>query len=445
MVPLLLACARGPAGTPAESVALDTGTPPPRALVFDGERPTNLLVISLDTARRDLVGFFDTAGLSPNLTSIFSSGVVLEDHRSCSNWTTPSTLCVQTGRFPLDDEHWPSGMDEGLRDPAIPWPPPHPQTLAELLTDDGYDTILVTANTMFSSEINGPASGFTVEDEVPWQSATDVVDAALRRAADLETERPWYLHVHFIDPHGSYAAPEGWLPDPDLDCPWDVSSQFAFYGLIWSEYATLDESNQALARACIRNYYGAEIRYWDDQLARLWAGLEREGILDDTLVVFWTDHGEQIGDHGGFQHGSTLYDEENRSTVAFWAKDVVPLRWTGPTIHQDVAPTILEALGLPRGDHTGIVVGEAPDDRARVMFSHIYGWNVPQLAVVQADRKLYYSWDGTKRLFDLSLDPEEQIDLYTPDDPLVPALWSALDPYVGQLAQWGLVPVDPGP
>jgi arylsulfatase A-like enzyme len=454
MLWLLVACTKGqpsegqdsPIGGDDSTTTHDSPTPTTPALEFEGERPKNLLVISVDTTRRDHVGFFDDFGNTPNLTAVFSSGVVLEDHRSCSNWTSPSTLCAQSGRFPLDEGYWYSQLSPPDRDTNVPWPEPEQETLASILTGAGFYTELLTTNSAFSTLMAGPAYGFTVEKLNLWQQASQSVPAALAEAHKLPKDVPWYFHVHFIDPHGPYMAPAQYLPDPKLKCPWDLDTQFGLYGLIWTEYETLDADDQALARQCVNNVYSAEIRYWDDRFADLWADLDKSGLLDDTLVVFWTDHGEQIGDHGEFEHGMSLYDEENASTLAFWSKNIVPLRWTGPTIHQDISPTILEALGVPAGKTTGYVVGEAPEDRIRVTFDYRKGERQPMFAAIQGDRKLMYWFDGTKELFDLSVDPGELNDLYDATDPQVKELWEALLPYVDMLQKdWKLEAVDPGP
>jgi membrane-anchored protein YejM (alkaline phosphatase superfamily) len=165
-------------------------------------------------------------------------------------------------------------------------------------------------------------------------------------------------------------------------------------------------------------------------------------------VVFWTDHGESFGEHDDlFYHGVSLYDSENRSTAAFWAQDIEPLRWTGPTTHQDIAPTILNALDVPLGDHTGRVLGHARYDRVRVAFNYLRGYNVPLISAIQGDKKLMYWWNGTKRFYDLSTDPDEQNDLYDSSDPRVVALWEVIQPIVERTDEvWpGLNPTEVGP
>ena len=415
------------------------------------EHPSrNLLVISLDTTRRDRLGFFNEHDTTPNLEAAFSGGVILEDHRSCSNWTAPSTYCAQSGNFQLDEDVWPTALDEPQRDTRVDYPPAEAPTLASILTAAGFETTLVTTNSHFSTLRNGAGYGFQTEVQVLHQNSVVVTDAVLGESKHLGASgERWYLHVHFLDPHESYDAPSSYWSDPDLDCPWDVSSPHVQAqlsgGALWTG---LDETERAQAQACLYNVYEGEVRYWDEQLGRLWVELDRDGLLDDTLVVFWTDHGQSFGEHDDkFEHGVTLHETENRSTAAFWAKDIERRRWTGPTTHQDLAPTILAALDVPLGVHTGIVVGHAPEDRIRVSFNYLVGYSIPLISAVQEDRKLMYAWDGAKRFYDLALDPDEQVDLYDPSDPDVVRLWETLQPIVEHTDEvWpGLKPVQVGP
>ena len=441
VVALLLGC--------SGSSVVHFGGLPSDAIVL-GHSPRNLLVISLDTTRRDRLGFFSEHDTTPTLEAAFSGGVILEDHRSCSNWTAPSTYCAQSGRFQLDEDVWFTGRDENERDIRVAYPPAVAPTLASILTAAGFETTLVTTNTHFSTLRNGAGYGFQTEVRVLGGSGGVATDAALKESAHLGTSgKPWYLHVHFLDPHESYDAPSSYWSDPDLDCPWDVSNVHVQAqlsgGALWTG---LDETERAQAQACLYNVYEGELRYWDEEFDRLWGELDRDGLLDDTLVVFWTDHGQSFGEHDEkFNHGVTLYDAENRSTAAFWAKDIARRRWTGPTTHEDLAPTILKALDVPLGDHTGIVVGHAPEDRVRVSFNYLVGYSIPLISAVQEDRKLMYAWDGTKRFYDLGRDSDEQVDLYDPSDPDVVRLWETLQPIVEHTDEvWpGLKPMEVGP
>jgi arylsulfatase A-like enzyme len=402
------------------------------ALVFD-ETPRNVLVISLDTTRRDRVGVFSGLDTTPNFDAVFSDGVVLEDHRSCSNWTAPSSYCAQSGRSHLDDDVWLTSGGWGSRDRRVDWPPTDMPTLASILSDAGFHTTLVTTNSHFSSAYNGNGYGFEREIHRYWQRSDVAVAAAIDESEDLGADgAPWYFHVHFFDPHSPYVAPRGYWTDPRMDCPWSLGSQSVQYRLLGGgTWWRLDGEEQELARACLLNMYDGGLRYWDEHFGEMWTSFEERGLLDDTLVVFWTDHGESFGEHDDlFFHGVSLHETENRATAAFWAQDIEPLRWTGPTTHQDIAPTILRALDVPLGDHTGTVLGHARHDRVRIGFNYLRGYVNPTISAVQGDRKLMYWWDGRKRFYDLATDPDEENDLYDASDPAVIALWEELQPIV---------------
>jgi arylsulfatase A-like enzyme len=449
---LALACSDPSAidGSGAAAASLEAAriVPGPRgdALVFE-ETPRNLLVISLDTTRRDRVGLFSDMDTTPNFDAVFSDGVVLADHRSCSNWTAPSSYCAQSGNFHLDDDVW---LTEGSCGEGGTSPPCDSPTLASILSDAGFDTTLVATNSYFSSQVNGNAYGFQREVKRFWQPADVALEAVIRESQELGADgERWYFHVHFVDPHGSYVAPRAYWTDPRLECPWDMGDGAVQYriggGGMWWRF---DQEQRRQARGCLLNVYEGEYRYWDEHFGKMWSDFEDRGLLDDTLVAFWTDHGESFGEHdGAFSHGGTLYDTENAATAAFWARDIEPLRWTGPTIHQDIVPTILDALEVPPGEHSGRVLGHARHDRVRVAFNYWGGRGQPIISAVQSDRKLIYWWNGTKRFYDLTADPNEQNDIYDPSDPDVIALWEALQPIVEHTEEvWpGLNPREVGP
>lgn len=446
----------GDGGT-ADGGGDDTGDPPEEpepALRFRGERPRNVLMISVDTTRRDQLGLYAGLDTTPNLDAILSGGVVLDDHRSCANWTAPSMLCAVNGRWPLADDFWPTGVFEYAADGRVPVTPKGLPTLASLLAERGFQTGLVTSNTVFSSwNSNHIVAGFAEEVNTNWAAVTTVNSAALAMVERMQgSEEPWFVHVHYIDPHGPYAAPLSWAwdledIDPGYEFPFDVTYSDQVYSL-FSYWPWLTEEEELLARAYLFAVYRAELRYWDEGIGALWRQLGELGALDDTLVVFYSDHGEQFGEHDQFQHGKSLNPEENRVLGAFWADDLVAGRWAGPTQHQDLAPTVLDALGLEPSDrHEGAVVGLAPDDRSRFSFCYLVGYCDPMMSIVKNDVQLIYRWDGKRFMYDVALDPESKTDIWAETDPRAMALWTELQPQVQAVAdRWPFLrPVDAEP
>lgn len=468
MFPLVLACATPqpaahrpdrsddvtvpPAPTPGPEPATIPTTPADPALrvgalVFeDGVPPTNLLVISLDTMRRDHVGRFSGTGLTPNLDAVLADAFVLEDHRSCSNWTAPSMTCVVSGRTPMENGFWP-----WCTDPAVgnrPGPAYAGRTLAGLLGANGYRTSLVSANVVFSDWL-GVAEGFgrqTVIDSAP---AQDVAATAL---GELEVMTglgdPWYLHVHFIDPHGNYCAPAAFVDTAELVDLGYTTEEWCgdTYGLGDTWWSRPPEGRDAVVDTLLALYAG-EILYWDATFGQMWAELDASGALDDALVVFVTDHGQQFFERGGHGHGIVLGAEENRSTAAFWARNLTPAAWTEETVHQDVAATIHAVFGLvPDVPITGTTVGTAATDRA--VRAQNYWGEVVELSVARDGHQLLYAWNGDRAWYDLTVDPAGLVDTYDPTNPDLVALWGDLGTWIDDVrAAWPHLPAPtaPGP
>lgn len=482
---LLLACtqdppasdARPPHPRPEDSTPVEESTPPddsspgesgtgddtgekkpppdPEPIVrFVGDPPRNLLVVSVDTFRRDQVGYLSGLDTTPFFDTVMAQSVRLEDHRTCSNWTAPSMLCSTLGYLPVDDGWWPTGVYVGYgSDPRVPDIPDELPTLAQVLSEQGFATTLVSANGVYSpNNGTGIVTGFENVGAVYWYPAESVTPTATWWVdATAASGRPWYVHVHFSDPHGPYYYWDGYSYEVDaleakFDWPWNMRNSGSVYGMMYDFY-TLTPEEKAIAQQFFFAIYRGEIRYWDAHFESWWNDLDRRGLLDDTLVAFWFDHGEQFGEHDDFQHGQTLHAQENRAFAAFWAKNIVPSAWTGPTIHQDLPPTILDAMGLsPAETHTGTVAGLAPEDRSLFTFNYLVGYSEPLYGVVREDQQLIYHFNGDKFLYDLATDPDGSTNLYDSADPDVTALWSELMPGVVKIREeWGINTVNPGP
>jgi arylsulfatase A-like enzyme len=158
------------------------------------------------------------------------------------------------------------------------------------------------------------------------------------------------------------------------------------------------------------------------------------GALQDTLVLFWSDHGEQFFEDDLFGHGRDLHDEEVDAVGFFWRAvgGLEPVVWEGPTATWDLAPTVLEAFGLPQSeDFTGWAAGTASVDRRRVGVD----WNYSDSSMTMEKEgwKLLYLWNGTLALYDRNTDRGEEQDLVGSEDTRVLELWGLLRPRVRDL------------
>ncbi len=432
----LLACTSGRAPVNDSADTTPTDTFPS----FYGTAPKNLLVISLDTFRRDhMARYGDTRSLTPFLDGIAENSLALDDHQSCSNWTYPGVVCAMDGRSPLEYGFVPSFA----RDPL-----PDRGTLASWLSDAGYHTIMITSNGWLYDDTN-VAYGYDYADHPSgdgaigiYEEGRDLLLDAISGGAD-----PWFLHIHLKEPHTPYSPPVSYLDGLDAlePVPYNLDDFDEHYDAA-SEWSSLTEEEKALLLEHLTIRYTGELRYLDDLLQQIWIDLTARGLLKDTLVVFWTDHGEQFWEHDYQAHARGLNQEENASFAFFWADNIVPASWTEPTTHADIAPTILSILGVDIPDVvSGSPAGTADPDRP------IFSFTQANLGVLQSVRrgeyKMIYRWgNGEKSLYNLSEDPAEATNLYSADDPVVGYLWDLLGPQV-ELMETLVVnePVDPGP
>jgi arylsulfatase A-like enzyme len=426
----------------------DTAVPPAAVLpAFVGDAPKNLLMLSVDTLRGDHVS--PHGDTTPFLDTLVAEGFVLDDFTACSNWTTASTACVTSGATNIDlapsRGMIPIMFDGVLAD--IPSPEP---MLASWLGDAGYSSLLVTSNAWFGAAY-GNAQGYDrirtpghVRAETVWEEASRAMDPAQGGAA---LPSPWYLHLHFFEPHRPYTAPPEYilgledLPPIAFDLSTAAGQEEADVA-IGQDPPVLTTDEIDAIQTSMRLRYAGEVRWLDDGLKAVWAELEAQGLLDDTLVVFWTDHGEELWEHGPPGHGYLMHRGENDGAAIFWAKNIVPGSWAGPTQAIDLTPTVLALFGIdPPVGPTGYPVGTAPPDRARFAFTDAH------LGPVQTVRKgtglMHFRWmtggpDAALEYYDLATDPRELNDLYDPAAPSdeVRELWSLLRPQIEAAEPW---------
>ncbi|MFT4624947.1 MAG: arylsulfatase [Myxococcota bacterium] len=421
----------GGAGT-GTGTGTGTGSTEPPPLTFaDGTPPANVLMISIDTLRRDHLTRWGGPGLTPFLDSLIDESVVLDDHLQCSNWTFASMSCTTLGR-PGWDMGWVTDLlPEGRR------PMPPARTLPLWMGQLGFYSVLNSLNSWFSDEW-GTAQGYDRRLSSGW-NAGDAIDQAADALEDAYRDGDvgdhWLMHVHVMEPHASYSPPGGYLDRLD-DLPpirWDLEDFGEHYDA-GDAYEDMDRDERVLLEAHMRVRYEGELQYLDDQLREAFDDLGRRGLLEDTLVVVYNDHGESFWEHDHQTHAHTLHGQENDGILFFWSDDIVPRAWDGPTHATDLAATLVALYGgTPDPVVVGVPLGTAPDDRARYQYTQAR--QGAQNSVVKDEWKLLYDWDtAVVELYDRNADPEEAVDLYAADHPRVTELWPLLRAQVELMA-----------
>jgi len=342
------------------------------AVGCDGPTPpvdANLLIVTVDTLRADHLGVYGNNrwadSPSPNLDALAVQGVVFDWNYAPRGQTHPSLASLITGKYPITT---------GLRENGFPLSTEH-RTLFEHLQQAGYQTGVFIANFEVDNPKNAAESwiargadvksdGFAGKrnqesgsSESRYQRTWDerVQFAALDFLDQVDTDRPFALWVHFYDVHKPYNPPPAYtarygptgpnVPDI-LRSPGDDSGPALDRHLSEITLGTRRVPADELTR--IHGLYDATVAATDDRFASILQRLDSLGERDSTYVVFTSDHGDELFDHNRyFFHGASIYDGTVRVPLVIAGPGLPAGRRVGAvTRHIDVAPTILDLLGL---------------------------------------------------------------------------------------------------
>jgi arylsulfatase A-like enzyme len=235
---------------------------------------------------------------------------------------------------------------------------------------------------------------------------------------------PFLAYVHVNDAHSPY-EPEPEDAAPFVDAAYRGSTDTRAL-LRQGQMGKLDPAGLRF----LRGRYLGEVRRVDRAFGQLVEGLRQRGRLDDTIIVFVADHGEEMLEHGGTEHAKTVYQELVHVPLAVRVPGRSAARRTDPVRLVDVLPTVLQAAGVPAAARLS-----GTDLFGRPSPVPGYGWCTERFGVVEkyavrADRlKLVFNNDGPAlwrkgahvELYDLARDPQEKVNL-APERPVTVAV-----------------------
>ena len=348
--------------------------------------PRSALLITLDTTRSDALGCYGNPSVNtPHLDRLAAEGLTYDRAHTPVPVTLPSHASMMTGLYPLRHT---------VRDNGIAPLPQGADTVAEAARAAGHQTAAILAAVVLADTF-GLNQGFDVY-ETPRRpdrgvtslfaerSAREVVDAALAWWAGRDPGTPFFLWVHFFDPHAPYQPPPG----------------FGQGGANMSAYL-------------------GEVAAMDHEIGRLIDHLRGDGALDDATVMVVGDHGEAFGEHGTKSHAAYCYQEA--MLVPFIVRYADSHR-AGERSDEivsvvDVCPTLCEAMGIRAPldiDGTSLFRRSVPADRGVYVESLVgylsYGWS-PLVGWV--DRHGKYLHSSSPEFFDLDSDPGETVNVVT--------------------------------
>jgi len=321
--------------------------------------PPDIVLITVDTLRPDHLGLYGYGRpTSPNLDERFRHGLIFARAYTTEASTAPSVATILTGLLPQEHR---VRLFYQLLSRSIP-------TIADLLPN-AYQTAAFVSNMVLTDEAIGLAAHFDHYDDYVsrkeplrdmWErNARDTTNAVLTWLATLsDPERPLFLWVHYMDPHGPYHPPAHW------------KRSFSHSGTrpIDPEQVPVYHREPGVTDAlAYMDAYDEEIAYSDSEIGRLLDGIEQRRGLDQTLVVFTADHGESMVEHErAFMHGYHVYDEIARVPLAIVAPKIKPQRHDELVSTIDIAPTILRFAGVtPPAEMSGVdlLAPSIPADR----------------------------------------------------------------------------------
>lgn len=395
----------------------------------------NLLLIVVDTLRRDYLGCYGQArDTSPSIDALAEQSVVFERAYATAPWTQPSVASLLTGRYP--SSHGVDKLFEAL--------PASAMTLAEVLGCSGYATAAVVSHFLI-----GPRFGFDQgferfqltdakgANEVSTPEVVANATEALRALA--EQERPFFLLVHLFDPHHRYLRHEG----ADF-APRSAGRLRGTENI--NQLRQLRPPPGVKEVRFIRDLYAGEVRFSDAGIGEILAALDRLPRGKETLVVLTADHGEELFDRNWLGHTRTLYDELIHVPLMIRLLDGEGAgeRVDPPVSLVALAPTLLELLGVdaPNGRYQGrsfarVLRGGHGEDEA--VYSEVdfatrrpvpgeISKEVRRRALVRGNLKLIEDqFSGALELYDLGRDPRERENLAARDPAATRALLETLE------------------
>jgi arylsulfatase A-like enzyme len=373
----------------------------------------SVLMVVLDGATALRMGAYGFAlSTTPEIDHLAGRSVVFDQAVTQAVYTVASIGSVLTGQYP--ERHQSVSFADRLPSSAV--------TLPGILSQSGILTAGFSGNAVVSSTFGldrGYDEFYSVRE---LEGYTGRGDSVLRSFSDWlkgSGGRRFFAYVHFREPHFPYNPP------PPFDTRFGASQMFPD-GIV--DWKVVENLNRAAARGeeipsevieCIRGLYDGNMAYVDGLVGEMLAELEDLGLSEKTIVILTADHGEALFEHGYIGHNTQLYEESIRVPLMMRLPGFAPRRVTPLVELVDLAPTVLELMGL--GDHPAsfdmqgrslVSLLRGTTVKERLAFSRTL-WNKPRYGVRESRFKLI--WDSranTVELYDLVDDFREKTNLY---------------------------------
>jgi arylsulfatase A-like enzyme len=384
-----------------------------------GKRP-NVILIVVDTLRADHVSCYGyERNTTPNIDKLAGAGILFKKAISAAPWTLPSVATILTSQYPCV---------LGIRDRPVVIDKRYP-LLTEVLKLYDYRTCGVFSHALLSPRL-GFGRGFDVYDNQtsPFRregiSSPAVHQSALSFLREVRGQ-PFFLFLHYFDPHYNYV----------------LHSEYNYYpsynGTVRSNHPIVDlwrmrHSLSADDLQYLVSLHDSEIAFTDEHIGKLLAGLKKQGLYDNSIIIVTSDHGEEFMERGWIGHCTTLYQELLHVPLIVKLPELNFRIVESPVGLIDVMPTVLRYLGykIPDGvEGRALDLSSGNPVTGGPIFSETFNYilqkhQLPDVdeprrsepialrSIILGSRKLIYDErKGLRQIYELSEDPIERKNL----------------------------------
>lgn len=402
------------------------------------EDAPNILLITVDTLRMDHLSIYGyPRQTSPNIDALGSDGAVFTESRAQATSTMPSHQSIFTSTYPIDT---------GVVANEIPMDVKR-VTLAEILKNHGYRTGAIVSNFTLRKEMLLDKGFDDYDDYFPsrernrehYEKPPKIATlAAISWFNKIQSQR-FFLWVHYQGPHGPYT------PTPPFDKKFSKND--------YSTSKRIKKGDENFIKGTIAPYqilddhdeydyyvdqYDGEISETDHWIGILFNHMKEKGLLDNTLIIFTSDHGESLGEHDRFfEHSTEPYEELTLVPLIIYYPRIISEHRLIHTPVQgvDIMPTILDICGIKGKSLRGISLvpmlqGQAVQSRKDPILSQSN--NAWSFAIYQDEWKFMATVDNPHReeLYNLKDDPKESKNLISQGKKMAEPLRRILHEYL---------------
>ncbi len=410
-------------------------------------RQPNVVLIGIDSLRADHMSCYGYPRLTtPHMDRFAAEGALFEKTYSAYIPTTSAYTAMLTGMDLFSSQVVALRHKGPLR--------PEVQTLPEILRDAGYASVCVgfsgnPSSRGFDKYVDFAGWGHWEVGRSPKaQNLNEVALPELDRLA--RGKEPFFLFLRHMDPHAPYLPPQPFermfYSGNELDKkntsmdPVKAFKPFRDFFASWMPPGITDKDY------VIAQYDGA-IAYMDSAIQNIFTALEAKGLLDDTIVVINSDHGETLYDHDCFFDHHGIYDQTLHVPLIIRYPKHMPAgqRFAGYNRHQDLTPTILELAGVDSGINfdgeslMSMVRGERASGPSEFYITECtwmrkHGWRTPEWKLIEALEPDFH-FKPAVELYNLAEDPGELVNQAESEPAIVELLHSRMAAWIAQREQ----------